>query len=140
MSKTAETRAARRNPPPPGAHRIAEAAALTQTSASTIYKWIRASKIIGVPHNGILYVHLEDVQKARRTRKRAVVNLIPPPEGMVTTRHAANVTGAGQISIQEWARAGKIRAERYGKKKWLWYVDLKDVQRMARESKPGVQK
>ncbi|MEE9617918.1 MAG: hypothetical protein V3T90_13070, partial [Anaerolineae bacterium] len=107
---------------------------------STIYKWIRASKIVGVPHDGILHVYLEDVQKARRTRKRAIVNLTPPPEGMVTTRHAANVTGAGQVSIQEWARVGKIRAVRYGEKQWLWYVDLEDVRRMARESKPGKQK
>ncbi len=140
MSKTAENRAARRNPPPPGACRVQEAAARTQTSASTIYKWIRAGNILGVPHDSILYVYPEDVEKARRTRKRAAVNLTPPLGGMVTTRHASNITGAGQVSIQGWARAGKIRAERHGPKKWMWYVDLEDVQRMARESKPGKQK
>ena len=106
MSKTSENRAARRNPPPPGVCRVGEAAALTQTSTSTIYKWIRADKIIGVPHNGILYVHPKDVQQARRTRKRAAVNLTPPPTGMVTTRYASNVTGAGQVSIQEWVKLG----------------------------------
>ena len=137
MSKTAENRAKRRNPPPSGACRVAEAAASTQTSVSTIYKWIRANRIPGTTHDGTLYVYPDDVQKARRTRKRAAVNLIPPPEGMVTTRYASNVTGAGQVSIQECARAGNIRAVRHGLYLWLWYFDVEDVQRMARVSMPG---
>ena len=140
MSKTFENRAARRNPPPPGTCRVTEAAATTRITPSTVYKWIRKGKITAIPHNGLLYVRLEDVKEARRTRKRGSSYPTPPPEGMVTTRSASNETGAGQVSIQEWARAGKIRAERYGEKQWLWYVNLEDVERMARESKPGKQK
>lgn len=140
MSRTADNRAARRNPPPPGVCRVGEAAATTRTSPGTIYKWIRTGRITAVPHNGLLYVRLNDVQEARRTKKRGDIYPASPPEEMVTTRYAANETGAHQVSIQEWARAGKIRAVRYGKKQWLWYVDLDDVRRMARESKPGKQK
>ena len=140
MSKTSDNRAARRNPPPPGVLRVAEAAAIARVTPSTVYKYIRTSKITAVTHNGILHVRLEDVQDARQTKKRGDIYPAPPPEGMVTTRHASNMTGAGQVTIQEWARAGKIRAERHGPKRWLWYVNLEDVQRMARESKPGKQK
>lgn len=137
MSKTAETRAKKRNPPPSNACRVAEAAAHTQTSTSTIYRWIRTERITAILHNGLWYVNLEDVQKARRTKKRGDNYPTPPPEGMVTTRYAADVTGAHQTSIQTWARMKKVRAARYGK--CLWYVDLEDAQRMARESKPGRQ-
>ena len=140
MSKTAENRAARRNPPPPGMRRISEAAARTQTSPGTIYKWIRTERITAISHDGLLYVRVEDVQNARRTKKRGDAYPASPPKRMVTTHHAANVTGAGQVSVQEWARAGKIRAVRHGKPQWMWYVDLDDVKRMARESKPGKQK
>jgi hypothetical protein len=140
MSKTADNRAKRRNPPPPDVYRIAHAAAIAQATPSTVYKWIRTRKITAIPHNGILYVHLQDVQGARRTKKRGDNYPTPPPLGMVTTRHASDETGASQVSIQGWARAKKIRAKRYGEKQWLWYVNLEDVQRMARESKPGVQK
>ena len=140
MSKTSESRAKRRNPPPPGVLRIAEAAAIARVTPSTVYKYIRTGKITASPHNGILHVRPKDVQDARQTKKRGSAYPEPPPEGMVTTHHAANLTGANQVSIQEWARAGKIRAQRHGPKKWLWYVNLEDVQRMARESKPGKQK
>ena len=140
MSKTADNRAARRNPPPPGVCRVGEAAAKTQTTPSTIYKWIRKGRITAVPHNGLLYVRLEDVQQARRTKKRGNIIRPVPPEGMVTTRYAANVTGAHQTSIQTWARMGKVRATRHGEKQCLWYVNLDDARRMARESKPGKQK
>ena len=140
MSKTSENRAARRNPPPPGVCRVAEAAAIAQITPSTIYKWIRMDRITAAPHNGIIYVHLKDVQQARRTKKRGSAYPTPPPKGMVTTRYAANVTGAHQTSIQTWARMGKVRAERHGPKQHLWYVNLDDAQRMARESKPGKQK
>lgn len=141
MSKTSDTRQTRRNPPPPGTCRIAEAAAATKTTPSTIYRWIRNGSIsTSVRHDGLLYVRIEDVKAARRTNKRSANPLPPPPDGMVTTGHAANVTGAHQVSIQEWARAKKIRAERYGKKQWRWYVNLDDVKRMARSSKPGRQK
>jgi len=139
MSKTSNNRAKRRNPPPPGTCRVPEAAATAQVTPSTVYKYIRAGRITAILHDGVLYVHLQDVQDARRTKKRGDTYPTPPPKGMVTTRYAANQTGAGQVSIQEWARAGKIRGAKYGKKLWRWYVDLNDVRRMARESKPGKQ-
>lgn len=140
MSKTSDTRQARRNPPPIDCVRVSEAAAATRTATSTIYKWIRTGQIPATHHAGLLYVRIKNVKETRRTNKRSANPLPVPPEGMVTTRHAALVTGAHQVSIQEWARDKKIRAERYGKKQWRWYVNLKDVKQMARTSKPGRQR
>ena len=139
MSVTSNRRQARRRPIPAGVRRVREAAAITTTCPSTIYRWIRTGLVPAVHHDGMLYIHIEDAKDARRTRKRSTNPLPAPPEGMVTTRQASNETGAGQVSIQEWARDGKVQAQRHGPKKWTWYVDLDDVRRMARESKPGRQ-
>lgn len=139
MSKTSDARKARRNPPPAHYVRISEAAAATRTATSTVYKWIRTEQIPAIHHNGLLYVRIKDVKETRRTNKRSLTPLPVPPEDMVTTGHAALVTGAHQVSIQEWARHKRIRAERYGKKQWRWYVNLEDVKQMALTSKPGRQ-
>lgn len=136
-NKTAQRRRNKAIPIPRGYCRVSEAATLTNTNPSTIYRWARTSRIKSRYIGPLIYVHLQDVKKARRTQKRGATR--PPlPEGMVTTAHAAIVTGACQVSIQTWARDGKIRAKRYGKK--IWYVNLGDARKRARTMKPGKQK
>lgn len=137
-NKTAQRRKAKATPIPRGYCRVSEAAAITDTNPSTIYKWIKTSRVKSRRIGPLIYVRLQDVKETRRSRKRGSTPRPAPPKGMVTTAHASTVTGASRVSIQDWARAGLIRAQRHGKK--IWYVDLRDVKKRARTMKPGRQR
>jgi excisionase family DNA binding protein len=138
-NKTAARRKAKAKPIPEGYLRVREAAAITDTSPSTIYRWIREKHVKAIKRGRVNYVHLGTIQHARRSQKRGEGRTVPdkPPAGCVTTGYASQVTGASQVSIQEWARKGMIRAVRHGR---LWYVNLNDVKARARTMKPGRQR
>ena len=139
-NKTAQRRKAKATPIPRDYRRVSEAATLTNTNPSTIYRWARTGRIKSRRIGPLIYVHLKDVKKARQSQKRGSTPRPALPRGMVTTARAAAETGACQVSIQTWARKGLIRAQRYGKKKKIWYVNLSDAKKRARIMKPGRQR
>ena len=133
-----DRRRTRRRPIPTGFRRVREAAAIMQTSPSTIYRWIRDEAVRYTTRNNLLYVCIEEIHTHRQTNKRGTSTIpTPPPAGLHSTRDAAAATGVGLRTIQQWAQSGRIRAQRHGTK--LWYVDLEDVERLAETMKPGKQ-
>jgi excisionase family DNA binding protein len=136
MSKTIDKRTARRNPlPNPDLIRVREAAARAGLTRSTIYRWIRNEQISAVKHDGLLYVSLEDVKETQQRNRAAPTAPEAPPQGLVTIHQAAAETGVTKRTLQDWAKDGKIKAQKSGPK--IWYVDLSDAREMARTSKPG---
>lgn len=60
-----------------------------------------------------------------------------PPAHLITIRRAHQETGVTVRTIQNWASAGRITAQRDGPK--LWLVSVEDVLRVAATLKPGKQ-
>jgi len=113
-------------PVPDGYKRVTTAAALTGTSADTIYQWIRKGQLAYV-QDRIYYVKVDDIKHCR-TRDRLSRKVPPaPPSGMITLRRAQEMTGQNLRTLQHDCKTGKIvSAQKFG---GMWYVDPGEVGR-----------
>ena len=113
-------------PVPDGYERVTTAAALTGTSADTIYQWIRAGRLAYV-QDRIYYVKVDDIKHCR-TRDRLSRKVPPaPPSGMITLRRTQEMTGQNLRTLHHDCKTGKIvSAQKFG---GMWYVDPDEVKR-----------
>jgi predicted site-specific integrase-resolvase len=136
VSKIQERRRKRRSPVPVGMRRVSEVAALTSTSPSTIYSWVRQGRVKAKHHRDLLYVSVAEVRHHRKQRRKGSVTIPPlPPAGLHTVRYVSAATGISKTTLQRWARAGLIEARRHGAR--IWYISLKDARELSQTLKPG---
>lgn len=109
---------------PEGYRTVREAAALTGNSPDTIRQWIRAGRLPFV-QAPVYYVPVDAIANCRQRDRLTTKVPDLPPEGMITTRDAARMTGAPIRTIQNWASTTRIHATKCGGK---WYVSEADLQ------------
>lgn len=63
-----------------------------------------------------LGVHVSTVERQRPATNRR--HLHPLPDGLVTTREAANRLGVCDLTVRNWIVAGKLPGRRHGSREW----------------------
>ena len=112
---------------PEGYRTVREAAALTGNSPDTIRQWIRKGRLPFV-EAPVYYVPVAEILECRQRDRLTTKVPDLPPEGMITTRDAARMTGHPIRTIQNWAKTTRVHAEKCGGK---WYVSERDLKEIV---------
>ncbi|MCP4542666.1 MAG: helix-turn-helix domain-containing protein [Chloroflexi bacterium] len=75
------------------------------------------------------------MSKLAERRQAQQAKATPIPAHLRRISEVSAMTGIPNRTLREWAADDRIEAHRHGPK--LWYINLKDAQRVAQTLKPG---